>query len=313
MKAILSDQEFITLWGRLGGAAAMSRETGISHRQILARRRRIEANHNIVLTASQQVEMKEQVFLTAEVTDGVIPVASDIHCWHNVNTAGQRAFIKFCKDLNPSIVVLNGDVFDGAKLSRFPQVEFTKLPSVIEELKACKEYLTKIQQAAPNARLIWVMGNHDQRFIKSLIAAAAEFEGVSGFDIRDHFPLWEFCYRFTINDRQDGMTDFVHNWSGGVNAALANTMKAGCNYITGHTHRLLDRPWNDRTGRRYGIETGTLIEIDGKQSFYVAGRPVDWGQGFPVLTFRNGLLMRPEYVDVLNKTDCCFRGEIFKV
>jgi hypothetical protein len=153
------------------------------------------------------------------------------------------------------------------------------------------------------------MGNHDQRFVRKLAEGAGEFEGVPGFDIRDHFPGWEFCYRYTVNPGKDGMTDFVHNWAGGIHAAYNNVLRSGCNYVTGHTHRLMDRPWSDRTGRRYGIETGTLIEIDGPQSYYVGGRPTDWGPGFPVLTFRNGRLMRPEYVDVIGKNLFTFRAQ----
>lgn len=205
-------------------------------------------------------------------------------------------------------------MFDGCQLSRFGSNEWNKLPSTAKELEACREYLWKIKEAAPEGcRLIWVMGNHDQRFIRKLVDGAGEFQGIHGFDLRDHFPDWETCYRFTVNEGEPGMTDFVHNWANGIHAAYNNTLRAGCNYVTGHTHRLMDRPWNDRTGRRYGIETGTLTDTDGPQAYYVAGRPVDWGSGFPVLTYNNSVLLRPEYVDVVDEGVACFRSECYEV
>lgn len=306
-----SDQEFISLWNELGSPSKVATELGVNLRSVYERRRRLETAYNIVLSAEPRPEIKEMKFLDHVLDDGIVVTASDLHCWPGEFTTAQKAFLATIKHMQPDVCVLNGDVFDGAKVSRFGSSEWNKLPSVAQELKACINYLAAIKKAAPKkTRLIWVMGNHDQRFARKLIEAAGEFESVAGFDLRDHFPGWEFCYRFTVNPNSDGMTDFVHNWAGGIHAAYNNVLRSGCNYVTGHTHRLLDRPWSDRSGRRYGIETGTLTDVDGPQSYYVAGRPVDWGSGFPVLTYREGKLMRPEYVDVIGKNKISFRAQI---
>ena len=314
MNPRISDEDFIRMWNTLGGAAAVAKELGVGQRGVLARRRAVENRHGIILSAEVKREIKEQKFIEMDLKDAIIAVSSDLHCWPGEMTTGQKAFLATIKHMKPQVVVLNGDVFDGAKVSRFGSSEWNKLPSVAEELKACVEYLWKIRKVAPQGtRFIWVQGNHDQRFVRKIIDGASEFEGVPGFDIRDHFPDWEMCYRFTVNPGKDGMTDFVHNWAGGIHAAYNNVLRAGCNYVTGHTHRLMDRPWADRTGRRYGVETGTLTEIDGPQAYYVGGRPVDWGAGFPVLTFKDGRLLRPEYVDVIGKDKISFRSQVVAV
>lgn len=310
-----SDDDFIRMFKNLGSMTLVAKELGITLRSAQTRRVNIEKRYGIELrVAETQTRIKEMDFLEHHMNDGIIATCSDLHCWPGELTTAQKAFLATVKNMKPAIVCLNGDIFDGAKASRWGSAEWNTLPSVNDELRACREYLAKIKAVAPKkARFIFVMGNHDNRFIRKLCEGSPEFSGVFGFDLRDHFPGWEFCYRFTVNPGKDSMTDFVHNWANGTHAAYNNVLRSGCNYVTGHTHRLLDRPFMDRTGRRYGIETGTLTDIDGPQSYYVAGRPVDWGSGFPVLTFKQGRLLRPEYVDVIGKNTISFRSQIVKV
>jgi hypothetical protein len=106
------------------------------------------------------------------------------------------------------------------------------------------------------------------------------------------------------------MTDVVHNWAGGVHAAYNNVLRSGVSYVTGHTHRNLVRPWMDRSGLRWGIETGTLAGDGHPSSYYIAGRPVDWHPGFILLTFFEGKLLRPEHVDVFDGQRVSHRGVI---
>ncbi len=51
-------------------------------------------------------------------TDGVILVASDCHYWPGVVTVAHQAFCALAKKLKPAMVILNGDILDGARISR---------------------------------------------------------------------------------------------------------------------------------------------------------------------------------------------------
>jgi hypothetical protein len=48
---------------------------------------------------------------------------SDAHYDPRVSpSAAHRAFVHFCTELGPQLVILNGDVIDGASISRFPAI-----------------------------------------------------------------------------------------------------------------------------------------------------------------------------------------------
>lgn len=311
----VTDQHFIDTWRELQSTAQVSQALGLTYRATQGRRRSIEDAYGIELKSTTKMwVMKEQEFVNMELDDARVLVGSDIHVWPGVETTAMRAFVLACEYMQPDVVVLNGDVFDGTTISRFTPSEWNKKPSPAEELRACIEWVAKVVLAARRGnrkvRLVWTMGNHDNRYIRQLCEAASGYLGVKGMDIRDHFPDWEFCYRFTINEGTTGHTDIVHNWAGGVHAAYNNVLKSGVNYVTGHTHRNQSIPMRDRTGVRYGVETGTGLDIDGPQSYYVSGRPVNWHPGFPLLTFWKGQLLRPEHVDVVGDGLFSFRGQV---
>jgi predicted phosphodiesterase len=314
----VTDRQFIEAWERLGGAQAVSEELDMNVRSVHLRRRSIEASHGMELKAKHGMwVLKEQEFIRLQLDNARVLVSSDIHVWPDVETTAMAAFVLACEHMKPDVVVLNGDVFDGTTISRFGPSEANKQPSPKEELEACVSWVGRVAAAARKGnrkvRLIWTMGNHDNRYVRKLVEAAAGYAGIHGMDIRDHFPEWEFCYRLTINEGEPGHTDVVHNWAGGVHAAYNNVLRSGVSYVTGHTHRSLTRPWRDRTGMRWGVETGTGMEIDGPQAYYVAGRPVDWHPGFPLLTFHKGRLLRPEHLDVLEEGEFSFRGQVVAI
>ena len=67
-------------------------------------------------------------------------------------------------------------------------------------------------------------------------------------------------------------------------------------------------------GRRFGVDTGCLAEIDGPQFYnYTEDSPTNWASGFAVLTFHNGKLLYPELVHKFDKDHIEFRGQIIKV
>lgn len=316
MPLTLTDEELIDGLKRHGSAYMLAKAMGMSHSNLLARLKRKNLLHLQTHPARDDRAtwtLREKDFIDYELADGVVVVASDFHIWPGETTTAQRALLKFVKELKPALVVANGDVFDGATTSRFPSSEWNKLPTTQEELKAAREFMDDLAKACGKAQRVWVLGNHDQRFVRTLVAQASAFEGVDGFDIRDHFPAWKLVYRATLNPEKPSMTDIVHNWANGVHSAYNNVLRSGVSYVTGHTHRLLARHWTDRRGTRYGIETGTLMERDGPQSYYVAGRPTDWVPGFVVLTYADGQLLPPEFVQVLGEGRVSFRGKVCAV
>lgn len=314
----VSEAEFIALWDKHQSASKIARILGIAERAVQSRRKAIQERTGTALHAIDPRggnflarKQSKPSRLTTSLQDGVILVGSDAHAWPGPLTVAQRAFIKLCKKLNPSIVVMNGDVFDGAKVSRHPAGiwEHEKRPSVKEELQACSDFLDAVCRASGASKKVWLWGNHDQRFEYRLSALTPEYEGVPGFALKDHFPEWTMGMSLWVND---AVIKHRANHSG-VHAVYNNTLKSGKSIITGHLHSLKVTPWTDYSGTRYGVDTGTLSDLDGPQFNYNEDNPANHRSGFAVLTFRDGKLLMPELVQVWGDDAVEFRGEIIPV
>ena len=50
--------------------------------------------------------------------------------------------------LKPKVVIANGDIFDGAQISRHPRIGWDNKPTVLEELEACTSAMSEIEKTA---------------------------------------------------------------------------------------------------------------------------------------------------------------------
>lgn len=304
------DEEFIRLFATVGATEA-SKELGISERAVYLRRNRLEKSLNRPIYAPSNNPTNfhpERCKLTID--DGIVLVGSDAHYWPDVITTAHRAFLYFIKKLKPTAVVMNGDVFDGASISRHAPIAWESRPSVEEEITACIERLSEIEAAAKKARLIWTLGNHDARFESRLAQVAPEYANVHGLHLKDHFPNWLNGWSLMVN----GNVMIKHRWKGGVHATHNNTLGSGLTMVTGHLHSLKVTPYADYNGTRWGVDTGTLADTHGPQfRDYTEDNPRNWRSGFAVLTFQQGKLRWPEVVHVVEPGIVEFRGEVTEV
>jgi hypothetical protein len=314
----VSEAEFIAIWNKHQSASKVASVIGTTERSVLSRRERIEKARGVMLNAidprgSNRLARSQTKpsRLTTTIQDGTVIVGSDVHLWPGDLTAGQRAFLDVCRKLKPSMIVMNGDVFDGAKISRHPTGiwEQQARPNVRQELEACQDYMGKIVKACPGATKVWTWGNHDARYEYRLSALAPEYEGVPGFALKDHFPEWQMGMSLWVND--DVVIKHRSSHSG-IHATYNNTLKGGKSIVTGHLHSLAVRPWTDWNGTRYGVDTGTLADPDHSQFDYTEDNPLNWRSGLAVLTFRNGRMLFPELVHVVGDS-YEFRGEVVTV
>jgi len=286
------------------------------------RRRRIEAKTKQPILAPNQDKARPELQITTThpkiknlgILNGTVIVFSDAHFWPGIHSTAFKGLLWAISEIKPTAVIANGDIFDGAGISRYPRIGWSKSPSVIEELKACTLAMGLIEEAAKeakhNVKLMWPLGNHDARFETFLAANAPNYEHVKGFSLRDHFPDWEPCWAVWINES----TIVKHRFKGGIHATHNNTMWSGKNIITGHLHSLKVTPFSDYNGVRYGIDTGTLAEPYGPQfEDYTEQGPLNWRSGFAVLTFVDGKLLLPELVTTHGPDSIEFRGRVIEV
>jgi hypothetical protein len=306
----LSDAEFLELWEAHRSVAKIAKITGMAERALHERRRSIEGKHGVQLIAQKNDVTKALGNINLGLENGTVIVFSDAH-FNGRRTTAFKALLWLLDELKPSVLVNNGDSFDGAGISRHPVSGWEDTPSVIQELNACTIALRDIQEAAGDAKLIWTMGNHDSRFSARLANVAPQFKDVQGFTLEDHFPDWTFCMSCMVTD-----TLMVkHRWKGGVHATHNNAVNSGVSFVTGHLHSLKVNGWTDLVSTKWGVDCGTLAEPFGDQFVYAENSPRNWRSGFAVLNLIDGHLLMPELCMVSDLgTDLVeWRGELIDV
>lgn len=302
-----SPEEFIKVYESLGPSGAAS-ALGISTRAVRARRRSLEqklGRHILPPGETNQRSARLQI----DMEDGLILVGSDAHYWPGQPSTGHRAFVEFAEEFQPDVIVMNGDVLDAACISRFPPIGWEGMPTVRQELDVAKERLDEIREAAPHSRYVWTLGNHDARFETRLASVAPEFKHVHGVHLKDHFPSWEPCWSCFVGDDGHNGVVIKHRFKGGIHAPHNNTLWAGRSIVTGHLHSLKVNPITDYNGTRFGVDGGCLADPMGDQfTGYTEDNPLNWRQGFLLLTIERGRLLWPEIVHVIEPGLIEFRG-----
>jgi hypothetical protein len=318
-----SDADFIALWDQVKSAKDISKILNITERRVLARRRSLEKRKDINLYSSDPKGIKYQkdyaavphnVRTNLGLLNGIVIVFSDAHFWPGIRSTAFQGLLWAIEEFKPRAVINNGDAFDGASISRYPRIGWDTKPSLIGELKACEASLEEIETAAKagnrQCKLIWTLGNHDARFENTLANRVPEFANIKGFTLKDHFQAWTPAWSCWATD------DVVikHRWKGGIHAVYNNSIMSGKSYVTGHLHSLKVSPFSDLNGTRYGVDTGTLAEPTGPQFIdYLEDAPVNWRSGFAILTIWKGHLLQPELVQVFDKGNIEFRGQVINV
>ena len=334
----LTDDEFIKRWQEFPSPTLLAKQMGVNVRTVMTRRRSIETKLGIQLETDlnykrkanaeyaeresqrakeRKEKLQERLDATQhsvrrgmELEKGRVIIFSDAH-FTDETTTGFKALLKFIEHFKPKAIICNGDAFDGAVLSRFPSINYDRKPNVLDELNYCKTHLDAIEKVKlAGCRLIWTLGNHDMRYEAALVARAPEFSGVDGFSLKYHFPNWETCWSFWVNDD----TVIKHRHKGGRYAGYQNVQASFCNIFTGHTHVLTCSPISTFDQKTYwGVQTGTLADINHESFQYTEDNAKDWRQGFIMASWERGRLLMPEMIMTYGEDEVMFRGEILAV
>ncbi len=288
-----------------GNAAEAARALGVSRWAVCLRKKQLG-------TVESLNDHPQRIDIT--MTDGHAYIGSDAHIWPGRLSTAQRALIYF-QEWDPAAwVCLNGDVFDGAKISRWPSVGWEKKPTPHQELDACKEVLARIN--AP--RRFWPFGNHDWRLESYIAKNAEQLIGFQGVHLKDHFPEWEHCWRLCVNKGTAAELNIKHRSSG--SGLIGRGKTAGTSIMTGHLHSMNVLRFSDYRGDHFSIDGGTLARVPGEIEVpqftpWTEDNPVDWAAGFFRLTWRAGTLLWPEPIHVINEREglVSFRGDVIHV
>lgn len=312
-----TDEQLTAGYQRHGGSVAdLARELGTAPRTIHERIAKIEATtgQRIRFGKGSRVHINRNTRPNPiELQDGTIMVASDCHYWPGDPSTAHRAFVKLIGKLGPEIVIVNGDEFDGASISRHGRIGWEHRPTVAQEVEALTERMGEIKRAAGRAHLLGTFGNHTSRLDTYLSAHASALEGVPGMKFEDILTAWNYSWAWMVN----GHTLIKHRIKNGIHAGWNNLGDAQVNAVTGHLHQLKVTPRTTMSpvngGRLYAVDSGMLADPWGPQFTYVEAGPRNWSSGFAVLTFQDGRLRPPELCEVIEEDAVWFRGNRIEV
>ena len=168
-----SDDEFVDAWKRLGSISLVAHELGLSIRRANERRRVIENRHGILLDAFNDrrgfkiLHPENKVRSIANIT-GCVIVFSDAHFMPNETSVAFNALLKVIKKIKPVMVVANGDILDGATISKYGPEGWQTKPTLKQELESVQHHMDAIVKACKGLNVILhrTIGNHDIRFEK---------------------------------------------------------------------------------------------------------------------------------------------------
>jgi hypothetical protein len=170
-KLTMDDAAFVELYEAIG-PNGIARQFDVAPRNVHQRRAAIEGRTGRKIEAPAIAEHRgprhrpqpSETFigrLESTVEDGVVVVGSDAHYWPGHLSPAHQHFVQFIKRTKPEIVVANGDILDGATISRHARIGWEDRPSLVEEVEECKERLAEVEKASKGSELVWTLGNHD--------------------------------------------------------------------------------------------------------------------------------------------------------
>jgi predicted phosphodiesterase len=179
-------------------------------------------------------------FTPYKITSSRVLIISDLHFPYQDNKAITLA-LDYGKEKDVNCILINGDLLDFHNQSRFekdPRARKTH-----EEFEAVRQFLRGLRSQFENCKIVFKLGNHDERWEKWLMAKAPELLGMSEFELQVILQLGELNIDIVKHKLpiEIGKLTVFHghelNGSGGVNPARATFMKTIANVLIGHCHR----------------------------------------------------------------------------
>ncbi len=154
-----------------------------------------------------------------------------------------EAALAFVRYYRPVRVFLLGDHVDFAAFSRFDKPP-SDIARVAEDVEACRKFLAKVRESAPEARISYRKGNHEARLAKhlwkneaiaKLLGAGVELPNVLGFG--EHRIEWIESGTEQVNEKLLVKHGHMVRQRSGY-TATGELERNGISGISGHTHRL---------------------------------------------------------------------------
>lgn len=249
-------------------------------------------------------------------------VISDLHGVFLDEKAWQ-IMLSVIKNSSFDEIVLNGDILDFPLLSKHDKKLFA-IPvmqnySEVLEIEFTKKVILKpLREAAPNAKIVFRIGNHEERLTEGKYTVAAErlaklFKHYNSSEIEQMLELDKFDIEYDPSEVRNYFDrfDVVHGLSLAKTAPRNNINMYMGSGTSGHSHRANVTYIRNKKSPYVWIESGCLRTIDNVE-YLPTAMVADWMQGFVTVVFDNDSdLFYAKMNPIVNGT-CEFNGIVYK-
>ena len=214
----------------------------------------------------------------------LVGVIGDIHVPFQDKRSTKLA-LDYLSSLKLDKLVLIGDLFDFLSISSYRRTLLSRA-NLSEELEQAKEFLSDLRKKmGRGVEMVYLKGNHEDRWNRYLSDRAPELEGVNHFDLKSILDLKSFNIKWVPKKWIYNGMIFYHG-DGRCSRNSGYTVTSWIRHfkqstIIGHIHRLgvvYNRCGDGRV--MVGIENGCLCEMDPD---YEKSGTSDWQHGGTVL------------------------------
>jgi predicted phosphodiesterase len=169
-------------------------------------------------------------------------ILSDIHFPHSDDNTVESA-LNEAKRLNVKGILLNGDILDSAEISDHEKHRSSE--KYRDEVKMGLNFLEMLRGKFKKARIIYKIGNHEERLDRYVITHAPALDGLEGFNLRSLLHMDDLGVEL-VEDRRVirlGKLNVLHGHEfrggGGVNIGRWLYLQCGGGTVSccGHFHR----------------------------------------------------------------------------
>jgi predicted phosphodiesterase len=227
-------------------------------------------------------------------------VLSDVHVPYHDMPALSMA-VEYGVSMGVDAVVLLGDILDFFAVSRWEKDPRKRnLPLEIER---GREFFKSIRSTFPDARIIWKLGNHEERWNSFLYARAPELVGCEFVSLENMFGTEDLDIE-TIDRMQHVRIDYInliHGHEFGksvfspVNPARGLFLRSKATALCGHSHQTSAHVETNMNRTVTGCwSLGCLCDLQPRYAPYNK-----WNHGFAIVT-REGDLSRVDNLKIIN-------------
>jgi len=277
----------------------------------------VDIQREILLKTNSKIKIinKEQGLYKLLVLSDLHGVFLDNKAWNIV--------LEIIKNNKFDEIVLNGDILDFPFISKHDRKLF-EVPvlqnySEVLEIEFTKKAILKpLRDAAPDAKIVFRLGNHEERLTQGKYTVAAErlaklFKHYNSSELDEMLELQSFNIEYDPKEVRDyfGKFEVVHGLSLAKTAPRNNINMYMGSGTSGHSHRLNSTYIRNKKSPYVWVESGCLRTINDVEYLNTA-MVADWMQGFVTVTFDNDSDLFFSKTHPIVNGSCEFNGVVYK-